>query len=154
MCNVGPFDYLTTPFGHRHSRRGSGISGDCELPNQEKSCFLQEDVVLPARRISKSRDTTPAASDSEAAPDTQGSKAEGAAGSKGKVRKAALNPQDTGPAKKRRKRSSSKTPEASSSGQASADSDREVCVTALVFARIQCCRHSFLCISNALLDTS
>lgn len=110
--------------------------------------------MLPARRVSKSRDTTPAASDSEAAPDTAaavGGKVEGAAGSKGKVRKAALNQQDTGPAKKRRKRSSSKTPEASSSGQASAEPDREVCVTACMFKRdVQCCTHSVPCISDPL----
>ena len=90
---------------------------------------FQEEVVLLARRVSKSRDATPAASDSEDAPNaaaSEGGKEEGQAGSKGKLRKAAPDQQDTGPAKKRRKRSSSKTPEASNSGQAHADPDGEV----------------------------
>ena len=85
---------------------------------------------MPARRISKSRDATPAASDSGEGPDAAASedgKEEGAAGSKGKLRNATPDQQqDTGPAKKRRKRSSSNTPEASNSGQASADPDGEV----------------------------
>ena len=84
--------------------------------------------MLPARRFSKSRDATPAASDSEEGADaaaSEGRKEEGAAGSKGKLRKAAPDQQDTGPAKKR-KRSSSKTPEASNSAQAPADPDGEV----------------------------
>lgn len=91
--------------------------------------FFQEEVVLPARRISKSRDATPAASDSDEGPDAAASedgKEEGAAGNKGKLRKAAPDQQqDSGPAKKRRKRSSSKTPEASNSGQAPADPNGE-----------------------------
>ena len=87
---------------------------------------LQEEVVLPSRRVSKSRDATPAASDSEDAAASEGGKEEGAAGSKGKLRKAAPDQQDTGPAKKRRKRSSRKTPELSNSGQAPADPNGEV----------------------------
>ena len=86
--------------------------------------------MLPARRIAKSRDATPVASDSEDQPDavaTEGTpQEEAAAASKGKLRKAATDQQDPGPAKKRRKHSSSNIPEASESGQVSTDPDGEV----------------------------
>ena len=88
--------------------------------------------MLPARRLSKSRTATPALSDGEEAPDAAATAAvqEEAAANKGKLRKATPDLQDTGPAKKRRKRSSSKTPEASE--QASADPDGQVCYYCLV----------------------
>lgn len=96
------------------------------------SC-AQEDVVLPARRISKSRDATPVVSDPEDAPEAaDGAAAVAAAaaeadpaGKKGKLRKAGADQQDTGSAKKRRKRMS-KTPEPSDAVQAPLDIDGEV----------------------------
>lgn len=89
----------------------------------------QEDMVLPARRLSKSRTATPALSDSQEAPDAAATEAvkQEAAANKGKLRKPTPDQEDPGPAKKRRKRSSSKTPEASDSAQASADTAGQVC---------------------------
>ena len=106
---------------------------------------------MPPRRISKSRDATPAASDSEEGPDavaSEGGKEEAAAGSKGKLRKAAADQHDTCPPKKRRR--SSKTPEASNSAPAPADLDGEVSHHCLqLFSAVVVLRTGI-----ALLDTS
>ena len=106
-------------------------SGLSAMPSHLLICYLQEDVVLPARRISKSRDATPVVSDNEDAPeaDTDGAAAAveaDPAAKKGKLRKAGPDQQDAGSAKKRRKHSMSKTPEPSGGTQASLDAFGEV----------------------------
>ncbi|KAL3130584.1 hypothetical protein ABBQ38_008389 [Trebouxia sp. C0009 RCD-2024] len=93
--------------------------------DEQPGSASEEDVVMPARRLSKSRTATPAVSDSEEAPEAAAAAdaQEEAAANKGKLRKATPDQQDTGPPKKRRKRSSSKTPEASEGAEASAAPD-------------------------------
>ena len=87
--------------------------------------------MLPARRISKSKDATPVVSDNEDTPEatqaTQADTTSAVAGSKkGKLRKTPPEQPDEGSAKKRRKRSSSRTPEPSGSGPASAEQNGQV----------------------------
>ncbi|DBA90498.1 hypothetical protein WJX77_002407 [Trebouxia sp. C0004] len=98
-----------------------------------------EEEVLPARRVSKSKDATPVVSDSEEAPDPadasqppnapQSHAQTQPATKKGKLRKAAATQQDElqeqGSARKRRKQSSSKTPEPSEAVQQPASSQSQ-----------------------------
>ena len=120
-----------------------GVIGLADL----SKLFLQEEV-LPARRVSKSKDATPVVSDSEEVPEpadagqpptapqshpqTQpAAKAQTQpAAKKGKLQKAAASQQDEvqeqGSARKRRKKSSSKTPEPSETAQEPASSQSQV----------------------------
>lgn len=109
-----------------------GMADLSKLPLQEE--------VLPARRVSKSKDATPAVSDSEEVPDPadasppptvpQSHAQTHPAAKKGKLRKAAATQQDElqeqGSARKRRKQGSSKTPEPSETVQQPASSQSQV----------------------------
>lgn len=117
-----------------------GMADLSKLPLQEE--------VLPARRVSKSKDATPVVSDSEEVPESAdasqpptapqshaqtlpAAKAQTqSAAKKGKLRKAAASQQDElpeqGSACKRRKKSSSKTPEPSETVQQPASSQSQV----------------------------
>ncbi len=115
-----------------------GMADLSKLPLQEE--------VLPARRVSKSKDATPVVSDSEEAPEpadasqppnapqshaqTQPAAKAQTAAKKGKLRKAAATQQDElqeqGSARKRRKQSSSRTPEPSEAVQQPASSHSQV----------------------------
>ena len=100
-------------------------------PIQDHLCCIQDDTVLPARRIAKSKDATPVESDNDEIPDANSAQAEPAA-RKGKMRKAAPSQQDLGAANKRRKRSISQTPEPSDSGHPMADKPEEVSTLTLL----------------------